>query len=228
MTAASAHPLHADPDRPRLALGRLGGVDFDVVAWAPHEARVDLSFACMFEHEAAGAALAGGLLALDRALQGRLTALRASGVFRARALETLHLGELPAGMAPGALLVIGLGDPDAFDGATLERAAELAATCAIRLGASSAAFAPNLLDAGLAPGPGMPVAATLLDGAARALATAAALRAAGLARPPRLRHWSFDTGAAHIDAAGREFAERFQALSSLQAPPPSSSTQGSP
>jgi hypothetical protein len=44
---------------------------FDVVAWGPAQADVDFSVACMFEHELGEAGIAGGLLALDQALDGK-------------------------------------------------------------------------------------------------------------------------------------------------------------
>lgn len=80
----------AAPSAPvRLPIGAAGGVVFDVVAWGPAHADVDFSVACMFEHEADGAAISGGLLALDQALGGHLTRMRADGAFLAQPMETL-------------------------------------------------------------------------------------------------------------------------------------------
>jgi hypothetical protein len=103
----------------RLPVGIIDGVQFDVVAWGPAHADVDFSVACMFEHETGDAAIAGGLLALDQALDRQLTRLRTSGAFRAQEMETL-LVKLPP---PCMVLVIGMGDPATLDGERLRRAA---------------------------------------------------------------------------------------------------------
>ena len=80
----------------RLPIGTFDGVEFDVVAWGPAHADVDISVACMFEHEL-GAGMTGGLLALDDALGGQLARLRAAGAFRAQAMETLLVTTPPPG-----------------------------------------------------------------------------------------------------------------------------------
>jgi hypothetical protein len=72
----------------RHLLPRVKDVDCEIVSWAPSEADVDLSIACMFEREMPGAHLAGGLLQLDEALGGALTRLREEGYFRAQEMET--------------------------------------------------------------------------------------------------------------------------------------------
>src|SRR5437868_6764706 len=104
------------PGFKRLQIGTFDGVVFDVVAWGPAQAEVDVSVACMFEHELNGAGLAGGLLALDQALGGHLTQLRREGAFRAQPMETLLVTQPPAGISARAVLVIGLGDPALLDG----------------------------------------------------------------------------------------------------------------
>lgn len=198
----------------RAPIGRHLEVDFDAVAWPPDAADVDLSIACMFEHEAGGAALGGGLAHLDSALGGYLSRVRAEGRFLARELDTLLVSRPPAGVRARAVLVIGLGDPDAFGAKTLERACGLAMAQALRLGAASAAFAPNMLDAGLAPPTGFRPGDAMLRGALAALALADHTRRAGLGTPTALRSWSFDVGPAHFAAATREFAMAFGAQAS--------------
>jgi hypothetical protein len=163
----------------RKRLGTHRGIEFDVAAWAPHEADVDLSFACLFEHESAGADLSGGMLHLDQALGGALTALRAAGTFRARPLETLHVRIPPAGVRPRALMVIGLGEPTHLRSGLLERAAFLALSEAIRLNAGTAAFAPNLLDAGVTHAASLQIEKEMLEGAFSSLALAIQLVAQG-------------------------------------------------
>jgi hypothetical protein len=127
----------------RLPIGSADGAVFDVVAWGPAQADVDFSVACMFEHESGRAGIAGGLLALDQALDGQSTHLRAAGAFRAQPMETLLVTSAPPGVVPRAVLVIGLGDPAVLDGDMLRRATRVAMREAIRFGARSMAFAPS-------------------------------------------------------------------------------------
>jgi hypothetical protein len=193
----------------RLAIGSADGVAFDVVAWGPAQAAVDFSVACMFEHEVEGAAMAGGLLALNRALGGQLTRLRAAGAFRAEPMETLLVTVPPPGLAPRAVLVIGLGDPAALDGSVLRRATRVAMREAIRFGAASMAFAPSVLDAGHTDNAGLDMQVVMLDGMLGALRAEHMLADAGLAPVPLLRHCSFDVGAPRLQAAGMAFAAAF-------------------
>jgi hypothetical protein len=193
----------------RLAIGSADGVAFDVVAWGPAQAAVDVSVACMFKHEVEGAVMAGGLLALDRALGGQLTRLRAAGAFRAEPMETLLVTLPPPGLAPRAVLVIGLGDPAALDGEVLRRATRVAMREAIRFGAASMAFAPSVLDAGHTDNAGLDMQVVMLDGMLGALRAEHMLADAGLAPVPLLRHCSFDVGAPRLQAAGSAFVAAF-------------------
>ena len=212
-TSGDSGECEAGSRAPRYALGSFHGVEFDVVAWGPKDAKVDLSFACMFEHEAAGASLGGGMLSLDQSLDRLLTRMRAGGAFKAQQLETLHLASLPDRLAPRSIMVIGLGNPETLTPALLERATGMAIAEAIRLKAATVAFAPNLLDAGLSDVAGMHIASSMLAGVFHALATATLLAEAGFSETPSIRRWSFDTGLAHIDAAAKEFASAFCTLS---------------
>ena len=196
----------------RLPIGSAEGVAFDVVAWGPAQADVDLSVACMFEHELGAAGMTGGLLALDTALGGHLSRLRAAGAFRAQPMETLLVTTPPPGMAPRAVLVIGMGDPAALDGDVLRRATRVAMREAIRFGAATMAFAPSVLDAGHTDNAGLDMQHVMLDGMLGALRAEHMLAAAGLIRTPTLRHCTFDVGAPRAQAAGKGFAEAFARL----------------
>jgi hypothetical protein len=204
MTATSSPPL-------RLPIGTSDGVVFDVVAWGPSHADVDVSVACMFEHEL-GRGMAGGLLALDQALGGALSRLRAAGAFRAQPLETLLVTTPPPAVVPRAVLVIGMGDPALLDGDLLRRACRVAMREAIRHGAVSMAFAPSVLDAGHTDNAGLDMQNVMLDGMLDALRAEHMLAEAGLAPAPALRHCTFDVGAPRAQAAGRGFAEAFARL----------------
>lgn len=192
----------------RHAIGITHGVIFDVVAWGPAMAEVDLSVACMFEHEVGDAPIAGGLLALDQALGGQLTRPRADGAFRAQPMETLLITTPPAGMAPRAVLVIGLGDPGLLTSDLLRRATRVAMREAIRHGARSMAFAPSVLDAGHTDNAALDMPEVMLG----ALAAEFLLANTGLAGEPLLRQCTFDVGAPRVESAALAFAAAFAKL----------------
>lgn len=196
----------------RFTIGTAHGVAFDTVAWGPAAAEVDLSVACMFEHEAAGAVIAGGLLALDRALGGLLTRVRASGAFRGEEMETLFVSLPPPAVPARAVLVIGLGRPAALSQDILRRATRVAMREAIRLGAASLAFAPSVLDAGHTDNAALDMPRVMLDGMLGALAAEQQLADDGFARPLVLRSCTFDVGAARVEAAALAFAAAFTRL----------------
>jgi hypothetical protein len=201
----------------RLPIGSVDGVVFDVVAWGPAQAAVDFSVACMFEHEVDGAAMAGGLLALDQALGGHLSHLRNVGAYQAQPMETLLVTMPPPGIAARAVLVIGLGDPAALDGDVLRRATRVAMREAIRFGAASMAFAPSVLDAGHMDNASLNMQEVMLDGMLGALRAEHLLADADLAAPPLLRQCSFDVGAPRLQAAGCSFAAALAQLTATGA-----------
>lgn len=196
----------------RLPIGIADGVQFDVVAWGPAQADVDVSVACMFEREVGDSGISGGLLGLDQALGGYLSRSRADGAFRAQEMETLLITLPPPGLAPRALLVIGMGDPATLDGERLRRATRIAMREAIRHGAQSMAFAPSVLDAGHIDNAALDMQTVMLDGMLSALRAELALAAAGLAPPPALKHCTFDVGAPRAAAAAQAFSAAFQSL----------------
>jgi hypothetical protein len=185
------------------------GVDFEVGMWSPADALVDLSFACVFEHEMPGSRLSGGLLHLDQALSGLLTELRAQGVFRAAAFETLFIPVPPPAVKARHVMAIGLGDPINLRLADLQRAASLAASEATRLNAHSVAFAPSLLDSGHRDNSKWDVPAALLRGALSGLRTENLLAKRGLSKVPSVKRWSFDAGAATFEFAVANFVAAF-------------------
>ena len=201
---------HAAPEH--LPIGTLDGVEFDVVAWGPAQADVDFSVACMFEHEQGGAAVAGGLLGLDTALGGQLTALRASGAFRAQEMETILISLPPATLPARAVLVVGLGSPETLDGDRMRRATRVAMREAIRHGARSLAFAPSVLDGGHTDNAGLDMPRMMMEGMLGALHAEHALAAAGLAPPPSVQRCTFDVGAPRLHSSGEAFIAAFNEM----------------
>ncbi|MBB6188350.1 M17 family peptidase N-terminal domain-containing protein [Rhodanobacter sp. MP7CTX1] len=193
-------------------IGVLHGVSLTVAAWDGVMAAVDLSFACMFERELSDTGPAGGLRHLDDALGGTLTKLRRAGYFRAQPMETLLLSRLPATVLARAVMVVGLGDPSTWSPALTAEAAATAVRAAMQHGIESAAFAPSLLDAGLAPSATGDVAALMLKAVVGAISAQVQIAATGLAPPHSLRQWVFDVGPAHMDSVTAHFQAAFAAL----------------
>jgi hypothetical protein len=196
----------------RRAIGRYRGVNIDLAAWDGVAAAVDLSVVCMFTHEVPGKAMTGGLQHLDRTLDGRLSRLRQTGVFAAEQMETWLIDRVPPGIAADAILVIGLGDPLEWTPSATTRAVARALEVAQHRQATSVAFAPSLLDAGLDDTEG--AAPAMLEGLCGALRRATGLAGSGLSNIPRLQAWTFDAGAAHMDGAASAFQKTFSVFCS--------------
>ncbi|WP_157786198.1 M17 family peptidase N-terminal domain-containing protein [Dyella japonica] len=194
-------------------LGSWRGVSLDIAAWDGVAAEVDLSFACMFTRERDGGPR-GGLAHLDHALSGMLLRARDEGVFQGTSMETLLISQPPASIAARAVMVIGMGEPSAWLPAVTAGAVATAVRAAMQLGVASAAFAPSLLDAGLAPGETAGAGPEMMKAVTRAIDAQASMATYGLVPTPSLRRWVFDVGAAGYAAA----AEAFQAtLAQLKA-----------
>jgi hypothetical protein len=183
--------------------GRLAGLDIEVAAVDAVSAAVDLAVACLFEHEVGK--LAGGMQRLDQALAHAPTQLRAEGVFKARARETLLVRRPPTPILAGAVLVLGLGAPAEFEPEVMAQATRRAFDAALLLGAQSVAFAPSLLDAGLHPKDDEGLSRAMITGLAEGARAAQRLVVLGLSAPSSLICWRFAASAAHLPAAADGF-----------------------
>lgn len=186
------------------SLGDWRGVSLDIAAMDGVAADVDLSFACMFDHELDGG-LRGGLAHLNNVLSGRLVQLRDDGVFLGYPMETLLIRQPPPAIAARAVMVIGMGTPTEWTAEVTARAVDTAIRAATQLGANSAAFAPSLLDSGLAAHATAGVAQQMMRAVVRAIDAQISIAAHDLAPAPSLRRWVFDVGAAGFAAATAQF-----------------------
>ena len=177
-----------------LPIGSYRTVQLEVAVWDGVTAEVDLSVACLFEREPDGVKLGGGARHLDEALGGALTRLRRQGRFRARVAQTLVVRPAPGRVSAPRILVVGLGNPSIWCPDISGRASAAATDWAIRTGAHSVAFAPSLLDAGIAASG---AAEAILTAVIRALDAAYASAAAGLGPRPLIERFVFDAGDAH-------------------------------
>ncbi|WP_334184513.1 M17 family peptidase N-terminal domain-containing protein [Novosphingobium sp.] len=195
---------------PPHPVGSAFGVSIEVAAWDAVGAEVDLSCAGMFTREV-GAELSGGLAHLDAALEGRLLELRRSGSFTGRLGECLLLDSPPAAIRARAVLLVGLGEPEGWSTASLREALRAAGAFALALGVRSAAFAPGMLDSGLAPDQTLGAPTEMTGGLAAALKARDVLVKMGLAEAPRLERWVFDVGEARLTSATEQFRKALAA-----------------
>jgi len=194
----------------RIGFGNYRGVALDVAVWDAVGAEVDLSCACMFTREI-GPGPTGGLEHLDQALSGALLGLRRDGIFRGDFLETLMLA--PASrIRGGALLIVGLGDPDAWKAPMMSRVTRYIVAATNSRGLASAGIAPSLLDSGLPAARTGGGSVAMLDGVVTAIDAAHHLAEIGLAPPPSLTAWTFGAGSAHAEEAADGFRNRLSGL----------------
>jgi hypothetical protein len=137
-----------------------------------------------------------GLVHVDQALGGQLTALRRAGHFGGQPLETLLLMP-PAGTLPAArLLLVGLGSRVAAAttlAPLMERVGLVALRAAELLGVSSYSFAADVQDGGLT-GVAVDIAHAVLTGTFSAYRTQQYLAAQGLGAPPVVRQHTLLAG----------------------------------
>lgn len=197
----------------RRRIGMLHDITVDVAGWDSVGASVDLSCACMFEREMPGKTMVGGLRNLDIVLDGALSRFRTEKLFAGTEMEFLVLDKPPAAIGSGALLIIGLGDPLAWEPAVTDRAVRLAVGIAQLRCAASVAFAPSLLDSGVETTEDTPAAMLRgLDFALRRSERAATL---DLVARSTLRSWTFDAGIAHLSDAEAKFRAALEDIDKL-------------
>lgn len=198
-----------------VTIGTWARVRIDVAPRDAVSAEVSVAIAGVFSCEIGRNTPGGGLGNLDAALGGAITRLRADGIFRAEPGDVLTLSAPARPIHAATVLAIGLGNPAAWTPAVMRQAVATVAREVIRLDASSAAFAPSLLDSGLAPDrlDGTPEA--MLEGLFDALPGGRRddLRGEqGDDRSGALSRWLFCVGAARFEAAADVFRDAFDRL----------------
>jgi hypothetical protein len=167
--------------------GQIDGINIEAKVQGPSTEVAPLQVACVFEYTEGDIFISppalpeelNGMVHLDKALNGLITAIRRSGKFSGHALETLLITPPKGIIAAGKLLLIGLGDRKAFNPDLMKKTGVVSMREALRLGGSHYAFAADLKDAGVVS-PTDIVAGNIVRGAISAYRTQSYLKAKGM------------------------------------------------
>lgn len=137
--------------------GKVDGVAIEGMVQSPSSEIAPLQIACVFEYTEgdifnsppALPAMQNGMVHLDAALKGLITEVRKSGKFTGHAFETLLITPPAGSIGAKKLLLIGLGDRNAFTPGLMTVVGSIAMREALRLGVESYAFASDLKDGGI-------------------------------------------------------------------------------
>lgn len=141
-------------DLKQTKIGHYQNLDIELVTWDCASAEVELSCACIFEHEMNNRSFSGGLAHLDEALNGRLNEIR-NNWFSAKLNDALLINQTPTKIQASKVLLIGMGAPEEFTLERIETAIKTVVKTAHQLELKSVAFAPSILDTGLNPPAGL-------------------------------------------------------------------------
>ncbi|WP_294329185.1 M17 family peptidase N-terminal domain-containing protein [uncultured Sphingomonas sp.] len=167
------------------AIGAWRGVTFAAAQIDVVHAADDLLIVGMLEKDVARGDR-GGADAIDHALHGTLSRLRAGGIFTGGFGETLMLTRPPAPVHAGALMLIGMGASLSAQPAALGNLTALAMHAALRIGAASVGCLLGWSERDLPAAEVEPCAVAMMRGALGAIDTHAAAGSVATMR------WTFD------------------------------------
>lgn len=199
--------------------GTVEGVAVEGLVQGPSAAKSELQVACVFEYTEgdiynappALPAQLNGLVHLDDALNHKLTELRKSGKFSGHALETVLLAPEKGNLAAPKLLLIGLGDRNAFTPELMKQVGSVTLREALRLGVTHFSFASDLKDAGI-DSPTAKVAGYVTEGIFEAYRSELWFKGQKLSTFKPLKKVTLLAGPAFFEVAGQGINE---ALSNL-------------
>jgi len=189
--------------------GQIDGISIEGMVQGPATEVAPLQVACVFEYTegdifksppALPAAL-NGMVHLDKALNGLITDIRRSGKFSGHALETLLIVPPKGAISASKLLLIGLGDRNAFNPNLMKEIGVVSMREALRLGVRHYAIAADIKDAGIAS-PTATVAGNLVRGALSAYRTQSYLKAKGMGSFTPLTKLTLLAGMSFFEDAG--------------------------
>ena len=151
--------------------GKVDGINIEAMVQGPATEVASLQVACVFEYTEgdifnppALPAELNGMVHLDQALHGLITEIRRTGQFSGHAFETILIVPPTGLISAKKLLLIGLGDRNAFTPDLMKGVGVVAMREALRLGIDHLAIAADIKDGGIASPTGL-VAGNLVRGA---------------------------------------------------------------
>ncbi|WP_336169582.1 M17 family peptidase N-terminal domain-containing protein [Acinetobacter sp. 161(2023)] len=194
-------------DLKQTKIGRYQSLNIELVTWDSTSAEVDLSCACIFEHEMNNRSFSGGLAHLDEALNGRLNEIRKNNWFSEKIGDALLLNQTPSTIQATKVLLIGMGAPEDFTVERIETAIKTVVRTAHQLELKSVAFAPSILDTGLNPPAGLNE--LMLRSLKEELDKHAQLYLHKLVKKSEIEKWVFDAGFQNYDAKAEQYSASF-------------------
>ncbi|WP_436489641.1 M17 family peptidase N-terminal domain-containing protein [Chitinophaga sp. ARDCPP14] len=193
--------------------GKVDGIAIEGLVQGPSAAESPLQVACVFEYTegdifnppALPAAL-NGMVHLDEALHGQITALRKTGRFAGHALETILITPAKGALKSPRLLLIGMGNRNNFTPDLMTSVATVAMREALNLGVTSFSFASDIKDGGI-DSPTALVAGNVTKGIIEAYRTQLYLHKNNLAAPKKITKVILLAGPAFFVTAGEGIKE---------------------
>ena len=218
-TAVAGNAAKMTPVGTTKVWGKIDGITIEGMVQGPSAATSPLQVACVFEYTdgdifnppALPAAL-NGMIHLDEALHGQITALRKAGKFTGHSLETILITPPKGALKAPRLLLIGLGNRNNFSAELMTAVGSVAMREAMKLGVTGFSFASDIKDAGI-DSPTALVAANVTKGAIEAFRTQLYLEQKKLSPPVKVSRVILLAGPAFFETAGEGIKE---AIASFQ------------
>ncbi|ODL98684.1 M17 family peptidase N-terminal domain-containing protein [Acinetobacter pittii] len=194
-------------DLKQTKIGHYQNLDIELVTWDCTTAKVELSCACIFEHEMNNRSFSGGLAHLDEALNGRLNEIRENNWFSAQLNDALLINQTPSTIQAPKVLLIGMGRPEDFTVEQIGTAIKTAVKTAHQLELKSVAFAPSILDTGLnAPAN---LNELMLRSLKEELDRHHQLHLQNLVKKSEIERWIFDSGFQNYEIKAEQYIASF-------------------
>lgn len=194
-------------DLKQTKIGHYQNLDIELVTWDCTTAEVELSCACIFEHEMNNRSFSGGLAHLDEALNGRLNEIRENNWFSAQLNDALLINQTPSTIQASKVLLIGMGRPEDFTVEKIGTAIKTALKTAHQLELKSVAFAPSILDTGLNPPANLNE--LMLRSLKEELDRYHQLHLQNLVKKSVIERWIFDSGFQNYEIKAEQYIASF-------------------
>lgn len=194
-------------DIKQTKIGHYQNLNIELVTWDCASAEVELSCACIFEHEMNNRSFSGGLAHLDEALNGRLDLIRKNNWFSAKLNDVLLINQTPSTIQASKVLLVGMGAPEDFTVDRIETAIKTIVKTAHQLELKSAAFAPSILDTGMNPPAGLNE--LMLSSLKEELDKHHQLYLQNLVKKSEIERWVFDAGFQNYEAKAEQYIASF-------------------